>query len=107
MPQETKPKIEITIEQARAAYVAPTVRKQVFGGCARIYVEFSGVISDKAKQNLRAAGFKITLRPRYNGENRIYIGHDNATGNEYSRGVSVATFFNGIGISCYVDGDCD
>jgi hypothetical protein len=107
MPKETKPKIEITIDQARAAYAAPTVMKQVFGGCARIYVEFSGTLSAKAKENLRAAGFKVTLRPRYKGENRIYIGYDNATCSEYSRGDSVAAFFNGIGISCSVDGDGD
>jgi hypothetical protein len=79
----------------------------VFGGCARCYVQFSGTLSTAAKNNLRAAGFKITLRPNYKGENQIYIGYDNATGREYCRAEAVAKVFKSAGISCYEDGDGD
>jgi hypothetical protein len=105
--KDISPKIEISLEQARAAYAAPTVMRQVFGGCARCYVEFNGTLSAKAKANLRAAGFRVTPRPNYKGENRVYIGYDNATGTEYCRAEAVAKAFSDAGISCGADGDDD
>jgi hypothetical protein len=105
--KDTSPKIEISTELARQAFAAPTIMHPVFGGCARCYVQFSGTLSTAAKNNLRAAGFKITLRPNYKGENQIYIGYDNATGREYCRAEAVAKVFKSAGISCYEDGDGD
>ena len=83
------------------AFSAPVVRERGIG-CGRIYV----CVTDKeqAKEVGKAAkalGKIFQKKAHYGLTNALYIGYDNSTGTELSRGTTVVNVLQAAGIKCY------
>jgi len=83
------------------AFSAPVVRERGIG-CGRIYVCVTD--KDQAKQiglAAKALGKIYQAKAHYGLRNAIYIGYDNCTGSELSRGTTVVNVLQAAGIKCY------
>jgi len=90
-----------------AGYSAP--RARVAAGCGRVYV-FLGYTpmrkNSKAAKTLERAGFCMTRRPGDSGV-LIYVGYDNASGQELGMGEAIAQSFRDSGIAAGLSADPD
>ena len=80
------------------------------GGCGRVYVEIVSpkiTKSSKLGKIIQSLGLLMTSRPYYGGSSRIYVGYDNASGQEYKLGEIIEEKLKAVGVQCYVDGDGD
>jgi phosphomannomutase len=85
----------------REAFGAPVVREQGIGAC-RVYVsltdkEHATGIAKAAK----ALGKIFQRKAHYGLTNALYIGYDNFSGSELSRGATVVKVLQAAGIECY------
>lgn len=85
-----------------------SVSKQL-NGCARVYVTVGYKKMMKSHiivKELTKIGMRMFTRPGYKGVT-IYMGYDNATGNETAKAEQVAKVFKDNGVKAYVDHDGD